>query len=144
MSYFKVFLGGTIGNTDWRSIFQRFLTKYNISYFNPQIKNRQWNQEDRQNEENEKLSSNIHLYVITPQMTGLYSIAELVQSSNIENINTVVVFLKKIGNKQFNDNVFNSLKNIKDLIKENNNTYVYFNLRDALVKISQITRGIKE
>lgn len=69
-------------------------------------------------------------------MTGLYSIAELVQSSNIENINTVVVFLKKIGNKQFNDNVFNSLKNIKDLIKENNNTYVYFNLRDALVKIS--------
>lgn len=141
MQYFKVFLGGTIGKMQWRSIFERFFKKYNIQYFNPVIKDRQWTEEDRLNEEHEKSICNIHLYVITPQMQGLYSIAELVQSSNTDNVHTVVVFLKSTIDKRFNDKVFNSFKNIKSLIENNKDTSVFFSIKDALIKISEITRG---
>ena len=74
-------------------------------------------------------------------MQGLYSIAELVQSSNTDNVHTVVVFLKSTIDKRFNDKVFNSFKNIKSLIENNKDTSVFFSIKDALIKISEITRG---
>jgi len=72
----KVFLGGTCNGSQWREI---LIPKLKIDYFNPVVED--WNEEAQRNEEREKdKKCNIKLYVITPKMTGVYSIAEVIDS----------------------------------------------------------------
>lgn len=75
----KVFLGGTCNDTDWRSRIKPLLK---IEYFDPVITDREWTEQDRLNEIAERARSDFVLYVFTPKMTGLYSIAELIDDSN--------------------------------------------------------------
>ena len=72
----KVFLGGTCNETDWR---EKLIKMLEIPYFNPTVNN--WNAEAQKKERIEKEASSINVYVITPRMVGLYSIAEVVQDS---------------------------------------------------------------
>lgn len=73
------FLGGTCADTKWRDELIPLLTKFSIDYFNPVVKN--WTPECQAIEENEKNNKcNVHLYVITPEMQGVYSIAEIINS----------------------------------------------------------------
>lgn len=77
----RIFLGGTCANTTWRDelIEKMNNENYEVEWFNPVVKN--WTPECQANEENEKNNKcNVHLYVITPQMIGVYSIAEIVNS----------------------------------------------------------------
>jgi len=75
----KIFLGGTCANTTWRDELINKLVNYNINWFNPVVKN--WTEECQAIEEDEKNNKcNIHLYVITPEMIGVYSIAEIINS----------------------------------------------------------------
>lgn len=77
----KVFLGGTCNNTKWREELIPLLT---VPYFNPVVED--WTDEMIAIEEDEKDNQcDIHLYVITRSMTGVFSIAEAVQSSNTVN-----------------------------------------------------------
>jgi hypothetical protein len=75
----KVFLGGTCVGDDWRETLMPELKKRKIKYFNPVVKN--WTPECQTKEEEEKLDSNTHLYIITPAMKGVYSIAEIIDSA---------------------------------------------------------------
>ena len=73
------FLGGTCADTKWRDELIPLLEKNNIDYFNPVVKN--WTPECQAIEEDEKNNKcNVHLYVITPEMQGVYSIAEIINS----------------------------------------------------------------
>ena len=75
----KWFLGGTCSKTKWRDELMPLLDKANIKYFNPVVKN--WTPECQAIEEDEKNNKcNVHLYVITPEMKGIYSIAEIINS----------------------------------------------------------------
>ena len=74
----KVFLGGTCNNSTWRDEIIPMLEKEGIEYFNPVTDN--WTEKSQKIEESEKESCNIHLYVITKEMKGVYSIAEAVDS----------------------------------------------------------------
>lgn len=72
----KVFLGGTCNGSTWR---EKLIPVIQINYFNPVVEN--WTEEAQKKEEIEKLvDCDIHLYVITSEMTGVYSIAEVVDS----------------------------------------------------------------
>lgn len=84
MKKFKVFLGGTCNGTDWRD---KIIPKLDIDYFNPVVDD--WTPDCQLREEIEKEICNIHLYLITPAMKGVYSIAEIVDS----------VYKNKDGNK---------------------------------------------
>ena len=76
----KIFLGGTCTNTTWRDELIPYLEKFNVEYFNPVVKN--WTPECQEIEEDEKNHKcNIHLYVITKEMQGTYSIAEIINSA---------------------------------------------------------------
>ena len=77
----KVFLGGTCAGTNWRDkLIEKFDDSNNfINYFNPVVKN--WTFEDKMNEYKEKDICDIHLYVITSKMKGVFSIAEAVDSA---------------------------------------------------------------
>jgi hypothetical protein len=73
----KVFLGGTCNNSTWRDELIPLLT---IDYFNPVVED--WTPELKAIEDEQKrIFCNIHLYVITKEMTGVYSVAEIIDSA---------------------------------------------------------------
>jgi uncharacterized protein with GYD domain len=108
----KVFLGGTI-NSDWRMHFVVMLNS-NVKTFNPVKQN--WTEADKLNEEHEKLTCNVHLYYITSNMSGVYSIAEAIDSANRNNIITIF----QVNPEGFNESQINSFKATCDLIRKQN------------------------
>jgi hypothetical protein len=73
------FLGGTCAETTWRDELIPMLETAKIEYFNPVVKD--WTPECQAIEEDEKNNKcNVHLYMITPEMQGVYSIAEIINS----------------------------------------------------------------
>lgn len=68
-----VFLGGTCAGTNWRDELIGILKNPDVA-FNPVVKD--WTEEHRriENEMKEKLP--IHVFVFTPQMQGMYVVAE--------------------------------------------------------------------
>lgn len=82
----KVFLGGTCAETTWRN---ELIKMIQIDYFNPVVDD--WTEECIAQEEHEKeVKCNIHLYVITSAMQGVYSIAEVIQSSLTKGKSTIL------------------------------------------------------
>ena len=74
----KVFLGGTCNNSTWRDELIPFLKAHKIDFFNPVIDD--WTPECQEEEYRQKEECDVHLYVITNEMTGVFSIAEAVDS----------------------------------------------------------------
>jgi glutamine synthetase adenylyltransferase len=108
----KVFLGGTI-DAEWRQQFITMLSS-NVSYFNPIVDN--WTEADKLNEEYAKLTCNVHLYYITSNMSGVYSIAEAIDSANRNNIITIF----QVNPEGFDESQINSFKATCDLIRKQN------------------------
>ena len=82
----KVFLGGTCNESTWRTDLMPLLQ---LEYFNPVVED--WTPECQENETNEKENKcNVHLYVITVLMTGVFSIAEVVDSVHNKNVRTIL------------------------------------------------------
>ena len=73
----KVFLGGTCNESTWRD---RLIEILEIDYFNPVVDD--WTEECYQEELRQREICDYCLYVITPRMRGVYSIAEVVDDSN--------------------------------------------------------------
>lgn len=87
--YNKVFLGGTCADTTWRDELIPILESKRIDYFNPVVKD--WTEDCIKIEENEKDNKcNIHLYLITSEMKGVYSIAE-VMASSLTGVKTIFI-----------------------------------------------------
>ena len=86
------FLGGTCSGQNWRRDLIPYLEERNIDYFNPLIKGRAWEKKDEENEYNEKNKKcNIHLFLITPDSIGIFSIAEVVNACWEVKTNTNIV-----------------------------------------------------
>jgi hypothetical protein len=107
----KVFLGGTLGNeTTWRDSLSGVL---NIPYFNPVVED--WTQECQAVEEVEKADiCNIHAYVITSEMIGVFSIAEAIESAMTKGKQTVFHVLPD----GFNERQIKSLSAVVEMIKK--------------------------
>lgn len=73
----KVFLGGTCNESTWRD---ELIPLLKIDYFNPVVDD--WTEECYQEELRQREICDYCLYVITPRMIGVYSIAEVVDDSN--------------------------------------------------------------
>lgn len=81
----KVFLGGTCAETTWREELSAVL---DVEYFNPVVGD--WTPDCQAVEEAEKATCcNIHLYVITSDMIGVFSIAEVIESSMTKGKQTI-------------------------------------------------------
>jgi hypothetical protein len=82
----KVFLGGTCSGTTWRNDLLRVIQ---VDYFNPVVND--WTPESQAIEEFQKsFRCNIHLYVITSEMIGVFSVAEAVESSMTKGKQTIL------------------------------------------------------
>lgn len=110
----KVFLGGTCNNSTWRD---DLIKKLTIDYFNPIVDD--WNEEAQKEEITQREQCDFVLYVITPKMTGVYSIAEVVDDSNKRPDKTLFCFLEKDDSESFDEGQIKSLNSVGTMIEKN-------------------------
>lgn len=84
----KVFLGGTCNESTWRD---ELIPMLSIEYYNPVVED--WTPECMEEEIRQREICDFCLYVITSEMTGVYSIAEVVDDSNKRPDKTVFCFI---------------------------------------------------
>ncbi len=121
----KVFLGGTCNGSKWR---EELIPNLNIEYFNPVVE--EWTEECKVEEKRQRSECDLRLYVITPSMTGVLSIAELVEDSILNSSGTVVCFLKEYEGKSFSDHQWSSLESIVSMVTPYG-VEVFFTLTDT-------------
>jgi len=111
----KVFLGGTCNESSWRDV---LISMLNIDYFNPVVDD-DWTSEQQQIEIYERSICDFCLYVVTPKMTGVYSIAEVVDDSNKKPFRTIFCFLLEDEGKRFDRGQIMSLNQVASLVSSN-------------------------
>lgn len=120
----KVFLGGTTNESPWR---EQLIGLLKIEYFNPVVDD--WDEEAYQNELRERKFCDYVLYTITPRMTGVYSIAEVVDDSNKRPETTILCVLPSdindfgSGNLTFDKGQLKSLDKVGQMVKNNGGKY---------------------
>ena len=104
----KVFLGGTCSTSVWR---EELIPLLKIPYFNPVVED--WTPAMQQIELEERNTlCNIHLYVITKEIEGYYSIAEVMDSVYLPGKTTILQIIPE----GFNEVQLKSLKAVVNLV----------------------------
>jgi hypothetical protein len=119
----KIFLGGTCNNSTWRKDLIKLL---NIDYFNPVAQ--AWTSQSQEEEIKQRELCDYNLYVITPKMKGVYSIAEVVDDSNKRPNKTVFCILDKdfdndLNLIKFEDFQMKSLNQVGKMIEANGSKF---------------------
>jgi hypothetical protein len=109
----KVFLGGTCNGSTWRNTLIKYLK---IDYYNPVVDDRTL---ECQEEDSQKALCDLHLYVLTPKMKDIYSIAEMVESSLKQPKNTAFCFLATDGEDSFDVEQMRSINKVGELLARN-------------------------
>ena len=106
----KVFLGGTCAGYKWRD---DLIPMLECDYYNPIVEN--WSESDRLREVRERETADYVLYVITSDMSGVYSIAEIIDDSNKRPEKTIVCVLYD----GFGEKITHSLQAVVNLARDN-------------------------
>jgi hypothetical protein len=120
----KVFLGGTCNGSTWRDDLIKLLK---VDYFNPVVED--WTPDCMTEEIIQRMSCHICLYVITPKITGVYSIAEVIDDSNKCPDKTAFIVLEEDGDKKFDKSQMRSLSAVSEMVARNGGT-VFKDLKD--------------
>lgn len=110
----KVFLGGTCNNSIWR---EKLIPMLDINYFNPVVKD--WTPDCMDEEIKQREICDYCLYVITSEMLGVYSIAEVVDDSNKRPEKTIFCVLID----GFEKHELKSLAEVGRMVTENGSIY---------------------
>lgn len=110
----RVFLGGTCNNSTWRD---ELTPKLLVDWFNPVVDD--WTEECYQEELKQREECDICLYTITPEMLGVYSIAEVVDDSNKRPVKTIICYLREANGKRFDDSQWKSLNKVASMVIDN-------------------------
>ena len=110
----KVFLGGTCNGSLWRNDLIKMLK---IDYFNPVVED--WTPECMEEEIKQRETCDYCLYVITPKMIGVYSVAEVVDDSNKRPNKTILCILQKDDGTEFNKVQIESLTQVEKMVAKN-------------------------
>lgn len=131
----RVFLGGTCNESTWREELISKLDPNTIEYFNPVVED--WTKECMTIEKQERKTCDFCLYTITPKMTGVYSIAEVVDDSNKRPNKTILCILNRDESKEFTKSQLKSLNQVAEMVKENGGK-VFTNLEDLAKYLNNI------
>jgi hypothetical protein len=129
----EVGLFGTCNGSQWR---ESLIPLISCKYFNPVVKD--WTEEAQKMELEKRESCDYILYVITPKMTGVYSIAEVVDDSNKRPERTLFCIVDNDDNNEFTEHQMKSLKMVKNLVRENN-ARVFETLEDVAEFLNYVT-----
>ena len=114
----EVFLGGTCADSTWR---EELIPQLTMDYFNPVVDD--WNEEAQELELEKRETCDFILYVITPLMEGVYSIAEVVDDSNKRPNKTIFCVLEKDydvkGGVNWTKAQRKSLASVERMVEEN-------------------------
>lgn len=88
-----------------------------IDYYNPVVT--EWNEAAYQRELLEREQCDFCVYVITPKMTGVYSIAEVIDDSNKRPEKTVFCVLTRDENVKFSADQTKSLEKVGKMVENN-------------------------
>jgi hypothetical protein len=124
----RVFLGGTCNGSTWRETVKPLLTSLGLEYFDPVVPD--WNEEAYQRELYERENCDYVMYCITPKMTGVYSIAEVIDDSNKRPEKTTFVIQEKDEDKSFDAAQMKSLMAVAKMVI-NNGGLAYTSLTSA-------------
>jgi len=135
MAKTKVFLGGTCNNSTWRD---KLISLLKIDYFNPVVDD--WTPECQDEEIRQRELCDYCLYTITPKMTGVYSIAEVVDDSNKRPEKTILCVLDEDDENIFSESQIKSLKQVKEMVK-NNGANVFDSLEDIASLLNKTNKN---
>ncbi len=110
----KVFLGGTCNDSNWRN---DIIENLKIDYFNPVVED--WTEGCMIEEIRQRGICDFVLYTITPKMTGVYSIAEVVDDSNKRPEKTLFCLIDEDDGNLFTEGQLKSLKQVSEMIRRN-------------------------
>lgn len=111
----KIFLGGTCNNSTWR---ETLIPLLKVDFYNPVVPN--WTPECQAEEIKQRGTADFVLYVITPLMTGVYSIAEVVDDSNKRPAKTIFcILIEDDAGKSFDKVQIKSLNAVKAMVLNN-------------------------
>ena len=114
----KVFLGGTCNGSQWRN---KIIPMLKIDYFNPVVDN--WTPECMKEELKQRKDCDYVLYIITPKMTGVYSIAEVVDDSNKQPEKTLFCFQTHDDGFEFTQGQIKSLNAVAEMVVRNGSKF---------------------
>ena len=126
----KVFLGGTCNESNWRN---RIITMLEVDFFNPVVAD--WTPACMAEEIRQRKACNVLLYVITPKMSGVYSIAEVVDDSNKRPNDTIFVRLRSEHELRFDEGQWRSLGAVAEMVERNGGS-VFTDLNSAAIEIN--------
>ena len=136
-----IFLGGTCNGSEWRSKFIDTWKRYaenhkdikdrKIELFNPVVED--WTPECQKKEDEVKDNACLNMFIITPELKGVYSFAEAVECVNN---GSKVFFAIYDAHKQFDTAMIKSIDAIGSIIEKHGGTYEkYFEEdMDAIVR----------
>jgi len=110
----EIFLGGTCNESKWR---EQLISLLKIDYFNPVVED--WTPECQELERQKRESCDYCLYVITPKMSGVYSIAEVVDDSNKRPEKTLFCILSEDEGVYFSIRQMKSLVEVGKMVEQN-------------------------
>ena len=118
----KVFLGGTMNDSTWRD---KLISGLKI-----------WDEKAQLNEIKEKEVCDFLLFVITPLMTGVYSIAEVVDASNKTPKKTILCVMESDDGKEWTNSQRLSLNAVENLV-HSNGAFVFKSLNETVSFLNQ-------
>lgn len=130
---YRIFMGGTTQGFNWREVLEnRFKDVENVELFNPVVDD--WNCERIRIENEYKEICEMNLFVVTPYMEGIYSIAEVVDLSNKKPENLVFAYIDHFVDgkeiRDFTKKMKHSL-NVTGKLIEKNGGKVFTSLDDV-------------
>ena len=108
---YSVFLGGTCNGSNWRDELISMLDTNKINAFNPVVDN--WDKQAQENEDYHKENDDYCLYVITPEMVGIYSIFEVGMDSIRKKGKVLFCALDNRNGKEFDSIIKRNIEKIK-------------------------------
>ncbi len=130
----KVFLGGTCNESTWREL---LISRLEIDFFNPVVDD--WTPECMDEELKQREICDFVLYNITPLMTGVYSIAEVIDDSNKQPEKTIFCYSPGDGGEYFSVGQKKSLDAVGKMVLRNGGLFL-----DDLNAVAEYLNNFKE
>ena len=141
MEKLKVFLGGTCGDSTWRSELIPLLSE-DIEFFNPQLPLGAWNPEAQKVEDYHRETDDICLYVFTPEGEGFYGFVEVTDDSNKRPEKTIMCLLLEANGKRFEGHIKKCAEKTSKLVL-GNQVPVFTDLVELAAYLNRLAREKK-
>lgn len=110
----RVFLGGTCNGSTWRD---HLIPMLGVDCFNPVVED--WTPECAAEEARQRETSDYCLYVLTPKMTGVFGVAEVVDDSNKRPEKTILCILQKDDGQVFDAHNVKAMALVEKMVAAN-------------------------